>query len=86
MHIIFYTIFLTYLLNVYALKSLPATTIGAFVYLQPLITILYAVMTGNDQLEGVKATACMLVFLGVYLVSKKNHSIPASESKIRRAN
>ena len=65
------TTFLTYLFNVYALKTLPATSIGAFTYLQPLITILYAVITGNDILDGVKISACLLVFLGVYLVSKK---------------
>ena len=65
------TTFLTYLFNVYALKTLPATTIGAFTYLQPLITILYAVITGNDVLDGVKISACLLVFFGVYLVSKK---------------
>jgi drug/metabolite transporter (DMT)-like permease len=65
------TTFLTYLLNVYALKTLPATTIGAFTYLQPLITIVYAVFTGNDTLDAVKISACLLVFLGVYLVSKK---------------
>lgn len=65
------TTFLTYLLNVYALKTLDATTIGAFTYLQPLITIVYAVFTGNDTLDAVKISACLLVFLGVYLVSKK---------------
>ena len=65
------TTFLTYLLNVYALKTLPATTIGAFTYLQPLITILYAIITGNDRLDGIKIMACILVFIGVYLVSQK---------------
>ena len=65
------TTFLTYMFNVYALKTLPATTIGAFTYLQPLITIVYAVITGNDILDGVKILACLLVFVGVYLVSKK---------------
>ena len=65
------TTFLTYLFNVYALKTLPATTIGAFTYLQPLITILYAVITGNDILDGFKISACLMVFFGVYLVSKK---------------
>ena len=78
------TTFLTYMLNVYALKTLPTTTIGAFTYLQPLITILYAVLTGNDILDSVKTIACVLVFIGVYLVSKKsrNQSIPVSERKI----
>jgi len=65
------TTFLTYMLNVYALKTLPATTIGAFTYLQPIITIVYAVITGNDFLDSIKILACILVFTGVYLVSKK---------------
>ena len=65
------TTFMTYMLNVYALKTLPPTAIGAFTYLQPLITILYAVITGNDILDGVTILACLLVFVGVYLVSKK---------------
>ena len=65
------TTFLTYMLNVYALKTLPATTIGAFTYLQPIITIIYAVITGNDVLDSIKILACILVFTGVYLASKK---------------
>ena len=44
------TTFLTYMLNMYALKSLPASTIGAFIYIQPLIAIFYAIITGNDSL------------------------------------
>ena len=68
------TTFLTYMLNVYALKTLPATTIGAFTYLQPIITIVYAVITGNDFLDSIKILACILVFTGVYLASKKKGS------------
>ena len=59
------TTFLTYMLNVYALKTLPATTIGAFTYLQPIITIIYAVITGNDVLDSIKILACILVFTAV---------------------
>ena len=66
---------LTYFLNVYALKTLPPTTIGAFAYLQPIITIIYAVLTGNDTLDWVKILACSLVFFGVYLVSFKKKII-----------
>ena len=71
------TTFLTYFLNVYALKTLAPTTIGAFTYLQPIITIIYAVLTGNDTLDWVKITACILVFFGVYLVSFKRKIIKA---------
>jgi len=65
------TTFLTYMLNMYALKILPATTIGAFIYLQPPITIIYAVATGNDSLDLVKVVAMVLVFSGVYFATTK---------------
>ncbi len=70
-YVVIGTTFFAYLLNVFALKALNATTIGAFTYLQPILAILYALATGNDQLDWVKVVACLMVFLGVYLVSKK---------------
>lgn len=65
------TTFSTYLLNLYALRNLQASTVGAFAYAQPVIAISYAVYTGNDLLDGVKVIACLAIMLGVYLVSKK---------------
>lgn len=65
------TTFLTYLFNVYALRQLKASTVSAFIYVQPLIGILYAVITGRDSLTAVKLAAACLVLLGVYLVSRK---------------
>ncbi len=65
------TTFLTYLLNVFALKELSAATISAFIYLQPLIAIIYAVATGADSLNLVKISAALLVFAGVYMVTRK---------------
>lgn len=65
------TTFLTYLFNVFALTQLKATTVSAFVYVQPLIGILYAVLSGRDTLTGVKILAGCLVLMGVYLVSKR---------------
>ncbi len=69
--VVFGTTFLTYLLNVYALKQLSASTISAFVYLQPLIAIVYAVSTGADSLNMLKIVAALLVFAGVYMVTRK---------------
>ena len=65
------TTFLTYLFNIYALKQLSASTISAFIYLQPLIAIIYAVSTGADYLNLTKVVSAILIFVGVYLVSKK---------------
>ncbi|WBL22173.1 DMT family transporter [Zunongwangia sp. HRR-M8] len=65
------TTFSTYLLNIYALKQLSASTISVFIYLQPLIAIIYAILVGADQLTTIKVVAGLLVFVGVYLVSFK---------------
>ena len=65
------TTFLTYLLNIYALRNLQASTVGAFAYAQPVIAISYAIYTGNDSLDVLKTVAFVLIMLGVYLVSKK---------------
>jgi drug/metabolite transporter (DMT)-like permease len=65
------TTFSTYLLNLYALRNLQASTVGAFAYAQPIIAIGYAVYTGNDSLDGVKVVACLVIMTGVYMVSKK---------------
>lgn len=65
------TTFATYLLNIFALKELSASTISAFIYLQPLIAIIFAVSTGADTLDTVKIIAALLVFGGVYMVTKK---------------
>jgi len=73
------TTFSTYLLNLYALRNLQASTVGAFAYAQPIIAISYAIYTGNDILDGVKAVACIVIMLGVYLVSKKPSKYGAKE-------
>lgn len=65
------TTFLTYLLNVFALKTLKASTIGAFIYLQPFLAIVFAIAIGADSLNPVKVVSSVLVFIGVYLVTKK---------------
>lgn len=65
------TTFCTYLFNIFALTQLKASTVSAFIYLQPLIGILYAVSTGQDSLTTIKILAACLVLLGVYLASRK---------------
>lgn len=61
---------LTYLLNTYALRHLSASTIGVFVYLQPVIAIVYAILSGADQLTLTKILAGIAVFAGVFMVTK----------------
>ncbi|MEM7487474.1 MAG: DMT family transporter [Bacteroidota bacterium] len=70
------TTFMTYLFNVFALTELKASTVGAFVYVQPLFGIVFALFSGKDQLTLIKVLATTLVLLGVYLASKKPRPKP----------
>lgn len=72
------TTFCTYLFNIFALTQLKASTLSAFVYIQPLIGIIYAISTGQDSLTTVKIIAASFVLLGVYLASRKP-TIPKNE-------
>jgi drug/metabolite transporter (DMT)-like permease len=73
-YVVIGTTFLTYLFNIYALKTLSPTTVGSFIYLQPIITIGFALITGNDVLDTTKMFSCLLVFIGIYLVSIPNRN------------
>lgn len=63
--------FATYLLNPFALSQLKASTVGIFIYLQPVIAALFALAVGADFIDAIKVGAMILIFTGVYLVTVK---------------
>ena len=65
------TTFCTYLFNAYALRTLSPSTVSSFIYLQPIVGIVYAVSTKSDTLSIVSVTGMILIFIGIYLVTKK---------------
>ena len=65
------TTFMTYLLMVYAIRHLRATSLSVFTYLQPIIGIVYAALVGADFMTPVKWIAMSFVLLGVFLVTKQ---------------
>lgn len=65
------TTFLTYLFNIFALKTLKASTVSVFTYLQPVMGIMFAIVVGADRLTAVGVFSCLAVLLGVYLVTKR---------------
>ncbi len=66
--VLFSTVF-TYLFNLIALKELKPTTMSVFIYLQPLIASVFAMIMGADRLTPVKIIAAALILIGVYLVN-----------------
>jgi len=64
------TTFLAYLLNMYALRRVSSTTVSFYIYLQPVFATAVAVSLGKDELTGLAVGAALLIFTGVFLVSR----------------
>ncbi|NHM06051.1 DMT family transporter [Flavobacterium sp. CYK-4] len=69
--VVLFSTFGTYLLNLLSMRELNPTTVAVFIYLQPLFAALIAIGLGKDELNWVKLSAALLIFLGVYLVIQK---------------
>jgi len=53
------------------LRHLKASTVSTFLYIQPVIAVVFAIIMGRDTINSVKLIAASLIFVGVYLVTKK---------------
>ena len=63
------TTFLTYLGNIIALKTLHPATVGAYIYLQPLLASLLSLIYGGEQWSIHMLFGGLAIFTGVYFVS-----------------
>ncbi|MDC1465907.1 DMT family transporter [Polaribacter sp.] len=69
--VLLFTTCITYLFNLYGLSKLKPTTVSVFIYLQPVIATIYALIVGSDSLNLIQLCATLLIFFGVYLVTKQ---------------
>lgn len=65
------TTFFAYLFNMYGLRKLSPSVVSIYIYLQPFLATMFALIMGSDKLNLSQIMSAALVFLGVYLVSKK---------------
>lgn len=68
-YIVVFATFFTYFFNILALKKLKPTTLSVFIYLQPLVASIFAILVNTDKLTSIKIIAGILIFVGVYLVN-----------------
>ena len=64
---------LTYVLNAYALKHASSSLVGSYIYLQPVLATLIAVISGKDFLSVEKFVSMLIVFAGVFLAAYKKN-------------
>jgi len=65
------TTFLAYLLNTFALKTLSPSTVSAYIYLQPFLAIIFALLMKKDEISFFKFLSGSLIITGVYLAGIK---------------
>ncbi len=68
--VLLFTTFFTYMLNVTALSVIPASTVSIYIYLQPVLATLIAVLTGKDQLHGREVLYFVMIVAGIYLAGR----------------
>lgn len=77
-YMVLFTTFLAYLLNIYALNHVSPSVNSSYIYFQPAVSFImvsilaYTFMddTYSKDINLVKILSCLLVVVGVYLVSK----------------
>lgn len=61
---------LSYLLNLYALARVPASTTSVFIYTQPIITVIASWIWLDEPPNAALLVAAALVFVGIWLVAR----------------
>ncbi len=69
-YVVVATTFIAYLLNIFGLKHVQPTTVSIYIYSQPVIASIVAILSGKDEITILKIGSTLLVFTGVYMVSK----------------
>ena len=64
-----------YLLNAYALSKVNPSIVAVYIYLQPIIGFILAVIFLNEILDLKFAVAAVLVFAGVWLTTKRRRPV-----------
>lgn len=67
--IVFFSTFLTYLLNLVSMRELKPTSVAVFIYFQPFFATIFAISLQKDSLSSVKIIAAFLIFIGVFMVT-----------------
>jgi len=69
--VVFFVTFIAYLMNVFALKELSPSQVSIYIYLQPVFATLISMMIGEGKPGWLHLISAVMIFVGVYLVSRQ---------------
>jgi drug/metabolite transporter (DMT)-like permease len=73
---------ITYYLNAWALARVPPSTVAVYIYLQPLIAFLVAPIVLGETLGAHALISSLLIFVGVFIVTRSRRRPDVDEAKI----
>jgi drug/metabolite transporter (DMT)-like permease len=73
--IVVFATYLGYLLISFGLRRLSPTIVSTYTYIQPVIAAYIASMIGQDHIDLVMVTSALLIFAGVFVVSKDGRTL-----------
>jgi len=71
-----------YFLNAWALKTVPSSSVGVYIYLQPVLVTILTAIFGLGEVNLLKITYILLIFAGVFLVTTKTNFFNHQKAKV----
>jgi drug/metabolite transporter (DMT)-like permease len=76
---------ITYYLNAWALARVPPSTVAVYIYLQPLIAFVVAPIVLGETLGARALISSLLIFVGVFIVTRSRRRPDLDEAKILKS-
>lgn len=74
-YVLFFVTFIAFLFNILALRVVSPAAASAYIYSQPFLATIIALMAGKDMITVPQVLACLLIFAGLYLVSSQPKNV-----------
>ncbi len=75
LYVVLFTTIFAYLLNNYSLKKISPSANSSYMYLQPALASLVAIVAGKDRLTSTEIIASLMIFAGVYFVNRPGKKV-----------
>ncbi len=70
-YVLFFVTFIAFLFNILALRVVSPAAASAYIYSQPFLATIIAMLAGKDMISLPQVLACLVIFAGLYLVSSQ---------------
>lgn len=71
-----------YFLNAWALKVVPSSSVGVYIYLQPVLVTILSAILGLGEVNLLKISYILLIFAGVFLVTTRKNFLVRERSSL----